>query len=186
MSEILNFRNKIKEDLKEYDPDNVFNCDETGLFWRMEPNKTLAAKNKVLGIKKAKDRITIMLATNSTGTIKLPPVFIHKYQTPRCLKNIDKTTLPVWYYWNSSSWMQTSIFSRWIYHINNIMISKNKKIILLLDNATSHNLENNNFSNIKLYYLPPNTTAYLQPCDQGIIRSFKVSYFIYFFINLFI
>ena len=31
------------------------------------------------------------------------------------------------------------------------------------------------FSNIEIYYLLPNTTPYLQPLDQGIINSFKVS-----------
>src|SRR6185295_3822122 len=31
------------------------------------------------------------------------------------------------------------------------------------------------FSNITLHHLPKNTMAYLQPCDAGIIYSFKVS-----------
>ena len=31
-------------------------------------------------------------------------------------------------------------------------------------------------TNIKLIYLPPNTTAHLQPMDAGIIHSFKSKY----------
>ena len=32
------------------------------------------------------------------------------------------------------------------------------------------------FTNIELVYLPPNTTAHLQPMDAGIIHSFKSKY----------
>ena len=31
-------------------------------------------------------------------------------------------------------------------------------------------------TNIRVHYLPPNTTAHLQPLDAGIIRSFKAHY----------
>ena len=33
-----------------------------------------------------------------------------------------------------------------------------------------------NLTNIELVYLPPNTTAHLQPMDAGIINSFKSKY----------
>ena len=33
-----------------------------------------------------------------------------------------------------------------------------------------------NLTNIELVYLPPNTTAHLQPMDAGIIHSFKAKY----------
>ncbi|CAB4473441.1 unnamed protein product [Rhizophagus irregularis] len=35
-------RNKLHEILKNYDLNDVFNCDETGLYWDLEPSKTLA------------------------------------------------------------------------------------------------------------------------------------------------
>ena len=31
-------------------------------------------------------------------------------------------------------------------------------------------------SNAESYFLAPNTTSVIQPCDQGIIQSFKVHY----------
>src|SRR6266542_3834371 len=56
------------------------------------------------------------------------------------------------------------------------MCSHHRKILLLVDNAPTHSkqYELPSFSNIKIYYLPPNTTLYLQPLDQEIINSFKV------------
>jgi hypothetical protein len=59
---------------------------------------------------------------------------------------------------------------------------------LLVDNASSHidpsrlNQENveghtsSRLTNVKIHYLPPNSTAHLQPMDAGIIHSFKAHY----------
>lgn len=51
------------------------------------------------------------------------------------------------------------------------------KILLVVDNAPSHppylaDLSNN----IKIVFMPPNTTSLIQPCDQGIIQTFKAYY----------
>ena len=41
------FRSELKEIIKEgkYDPRQVFNCDETGLFWKKMPNRTYIYKS---------------------------------------------------------------------------------------------------------------------------------------------
>jgi hypothetical protein len=83
--------------IAKYDLEDVYNADETALYWKLEPNKSLA-RNSVTGTKKSKDRITIMLACNATGTHKLPAVFIYKFKNSRFIRNIDKKTLPVLYY----------------------------------------------------------------------------------------
>lgn len=50
-----------------------------------------------------------------------------------------------------------------------------RKILLFLDNAASHP-RNIQLKNIKIIFLPPNTTAFCQPLDQGIIKNFKTWY----------
>ncbi|KAI8516466.1 Pyruvate decarboxylase 2 [Branchiostoma belcheri] len=52
---------------------------------------------------------------------------------------------------------------------------KRKKICLLLDNYTAHP-HDVNLRNIRLIFLPANTTSIIQPLDQGIIRNFKALY----------
>jgi hypothetical protein len=176
IDDLPTFRTELKSLIAQYDLNDVYNADETALYWKLEPNKTLS-RGPITGTKKPKDRVTIMLACNATGTHKLPAVFIHKYKNPKCIRNVDKKTLPVWYYWNNASWMQRSIFQSWIKQVNEKMQRQRRNILLLVDNVSSHQLEEGEvLSNIRLHFLPPNTTAHLQPIDQGIIHSFKSNY----------
>ena len=51
------------------------------------------------------------------------------------------------------------------------LIREKRKILLLLDDAPSHNPEFvGNFSGIKVVFLPANATSKLQPLDAGIIK----------------
>ena len=176
-------RENLRQILKNYDPKDIFNCDETGLFWKMKPNHTIS-NGPVSGTKQSKDRVTVLLTCNATGSEKLPPLFIHKYQNPRALKNICKSTLPVNYYWNPKSWMQVSIWNEYLKNLDTKMRAQGRNILLLIDNAPTHALyENTHLTNITIEYLPPNTTAHLQPCDQGIINSFKVCTVLFIFDN---
>jgi len=110
---------------------------------------------------------------NASGD-KLPLLFIHKFNTPRTLKGISKASLPVYYYWSKNAWMQTSIFQHWLRKLNADKHRNHRKILSILDNASLHKWnEDEELSNVELLFLPPNTTAHLQPCDAGIIWSFK-------------
>ena len=69
------FRTELQSVISQYDLEDVYNADKTGLYWKLEPHKSLAS-GPISGLKKPKDRIIIMLTCNATGTHKLPPLFI--------------------------------------------------------------------------------------------------------------
>jgi hypothetical protein len=106
---------------------------------------------------------------------KLRPLVIGKAKNPRCFKNINIDNLPV--YWESSkkAWMTGYVFLQWIKKVNQVMKSQKRKMLLFLDNATSHS-DSLKLSNVTLRFLPPKTTSKLQPLDLGIIRAFKARY----------
>ena len=89
INEISQMRMELQEILQEYELKDIWNCDETALFWRLEPCKTIA-HSPTLGKKRPKDRVSILATCNALGNEKLPLLFIHKYQTPRVLKGIEK------------------------------------------------------------------------------------------------
>jgi len=55
------------------------------------------------------------------------------------------------------------------------MAAKNRKILLLLDNAPSH-IHSIELVYVQIEMLPPNTTSHIQPLDAGIIKNFKLQY----------
>lgn len=57
---------KLKEIIQELEPKNIFNVDETGLFYKCTPNKTLAFKGeRCSGGKLSKERATLLIGANN-------------------------------------------------------------------------------------------------------------------------
>ncbi|UYV62810.1 hypothetical protein LAZ67_2002000 [Cordylochernes scorpioides] len=73
-----------------YDPANIYNADETGLFFQLIPDRTLAHKDEnCRGVRRMKQRITVLLCCNSTGTDKWRLLIIGKSAKPRCFRNFS-------------------------------------------------------------------------------------------------
>ncbi|XP_039602214.1 tigger transposable element-derived protein 4-like [Polypterus senegalus] len=165
---------KLPEIVKDYSPDDVFNADETGLFFKCTPDKTMTFKGEPYhGGKKSKERVTLLLGANMSGLEKLPALFIGKSLKPRCFKNVK--SLPVHYEANKKAWMTSQLFSKWQRKVDAAMVRKKRKIILFINNCTAHN-HITVMKGVTIKFLPPNTTSKLQPLDQGIINNFKLRY----------
>ena len=55
-------------------------------------------------------------------------------------------------------------------------MKENNKALLILDNAPGHPVNLFKLSDGGVKYLPKNTTALIQPMDQGAIATFKAHY----------
>lgn len=104
--------------LQNYNPDDVYNCDETCLFYKLLPHRTYAfCGEAVSGGKSSKDRLTLMLCCNMSGTDKLKPLIIGKTKKPQVLKRVYNMTvqdLPVQYFSSKNGWMTGFIFDSWL------------------------------------------------------------------------
>lgn len=87
----------------------VYNADESGLFWKSMPSKTIvtSTEKNAPGRKKFKHRITFMPCANATGDHEIRMLVIGRSKQPRALKNFAN---PIEYRANSSSWMTRELF----------------------------------------------------------------------------
>ena len=171
---MLLWNEKLALLLQSYSPDDIYNADETGIFFRLLPDKTLELKNvDCHGGKKNKERLTAMVCANMSGTDKLPLLIIGKPSNPRCFKHVK--SLPTEYDANKKAWMTSDIFKEWVKKLDKKMRKKKRKIALIIDNCPAHP-KIPGLQAVDLVFLPPNITSKTQPMNQGIIQSLKVQY----------
>uniref|UniRef100_A0A8C7YVX0 DDE-1 domain-containing protein n=1 Tax=Oryzias sinensis TaxID=183150 RepID=A0A8C7YVX0_9TELE len=167
------FKQLIMENV--YKPEQVFNMDETALFWKKMPSRTFLMEDemKAPGFKAQKDRFTLMCG-NAAGRM-MKPGLIYKSANPRALKS--QNTLPVFWMHNSKAWITKVLTSNWFYQsfipqAREYLHEKGMafQVLLLKDNTGDHAVDLHH-EGVRIEFLPPNTTSLLQPMDQGQLSS---------------
>ena len=177
-STIDNSIDKLRAKVSEYNLKNVFNCDESGLFYQMAPDRTISPST-FAGRKSQKTRFTFLACCNADGTERLPLMFIGISEKPRCFKKKSGQQLGLYYRNNKKAWMTGALFHEWLLYLDRtISKTTGRKILLLLDNCSAHGTKETlpTLSHVEVFHLPPNTTSRLQPLDLGIIAAMKVKY----------
>lgn len=132
---------------------DIYNADETGLYYRALPNRSMVvAGDPRRGTKTSKERLTVLLACSASGD-KLKPLVIGKAENPRCFRGLDKSLLPVTYRSNKKAWMTSTLFQEWLDRLNAKMKIQKRSILLFVDNCAAH--PDVEMSNVKVVFLPP-------------------------------
>jgi len=156
----------------------------------MRPDTTIARKGKVArGSKKNKTRVTVFVTVNADGSDKRRAILVNKSKNPIAFRKacINPESLPLTYRYNRKAWILSGLWYEYLQNLNDSMKIQGRRIALITDNAPTQPpperppIEYKRppppvLDHIKLIYLPPNTTAWLQPLDAGIIRSLKAGY----------
>jgi hypothetical protein len=161
--------------IAQYDLENVYNMDETDLFFCLLPRYNLLMSHEDIsttrGKKKSKDRVFLIVCANAVGTHKIPCTLIYKPKAPACSKDRQ---WPIPYFSQAKAWMDVETCWKWF---NKVFLPEVKKrtgrrIFLLLDNAPGH-FEAFECDNVRIVFFPPNCTSWKQPCNMGIIVALK-------------
>ncbi len=69
--EVKEWKERLPSLLEGYAPEDILNLDETGLFFRQLPDKSLTVKAKdCAGGKKPKNRLTLVLIASAAGKME--------------------------------------------------------------------------------------------------------------------
>ncbi|KAJ8873881.1 hypothetical protein PR048_024717 [Dryococelus australis] len=164
------WKTDLLEMISDRDPKNIFIVDETGLFFRCTPEKTMTFKGEnCSGGKLSKDGITTLLVgANMDGSETLALLITGKSANPRGVKNVKSK--PVEYEVNRKIRTTCELFKKWLVKLNTKMSKQKREVLLFIDNCMAHKsipvLEN-----VKVVFFPPNMTSIVQPMDQGVIKN---------------
>ena len=92
-----NWKEDFPRIIGSYKPEDIYNLDEAGLYFRATTTKSLVLpKDTAHGIRLDKSRFTLMVCTSMLGE-KEKLLLIWKSEKPRALKGTDMSKLPVVY-----------------------------------------------------------------------------------------
>jgi hypothetical protein len=126
----------IQEIAAGYAEEDIYNMNETGLFWKIMPSCGLSSQS-LSGLKKDKTWITLVFCVNATGLDRFPVWIIGKAWTPCALRNINISTLGAEWGWNQKAWMNTIIINKWL-HAFYQHIGPVRQVLLMMDNFHTH------------------------------------------------
>ena len=144
----------LQKILEDYNPRDIFNADETGLFYKCLPSKSLTFQGQACSGQKApKERVSLLCAANMDGSEKLPLLMIGKFGQPRCFKSIR--TLPVTYRHNKKAWMTSSLFTEWVQKQDRRFLMQGRSVALVLDNCSAHPQVISGLRAITMFFFAP-------------------------------
>lgn len=173
---------RVREVCETYDPEFIYSVDEAGLFYRVLPKRAYVAQGEdrktMRGVEgmKSEDRVTAYLATNATGTRKVPLSLISTAKEPRCFMNRES---PVMYFSQSNAWSDVRVFKLWWSNLflPYVRSVTSEKVLLLMDSHSSHADLVDLRGQVTILELPPNCSGSKhRPMDAGIVAAWKVRY----------
>jgi hypothetical protein len=187
------FLRDVKSAFASYDHNDIFNADET--FCRTFPH-TISKVYGFTNIGKegrqvkidvdVKQGITCMTTVNAAG-LCLPPLFVKKGSTTRCIKDI--LALDILATYSDNGWMNETVAIEWI---NQVLVKhlSGRPGCLIWDIFRAHltpavkkHLSDNN---IKPIYVPASMTWKRQPLDTHIFAVLKKKYQAFYFEKVFV
>lgn len=167
-----------------FQPHQVFNCDESGITTVHRPMKVISSKGKhcVSSATSGEKGVTttVICAFSCTGQY-VPPmmIFKRKKKKPELIDHAPPGTIDGV---SDNGWVTTELFEEYIHHfVKHTNCSPSNKVLLILDGHKTHtkNLKLIDYCRehgLVLLSLPPHTSHKLQPLDRSFFKPLKTGF----------
>ena len=162
-----------------YTKDQIYNLDETRFYYETMARSTFISKaqKQARGKKLDKSCFTIMFTLNLSGSNKMKPVICHTAKHPRCFNNMKSMSdhPNVYWYQSHKGWMTTTVLRDWLLNHCAWCAAHVCPAGHSFQSDANHIISDLH-PNVKVVFLPPNTTSLVQPLDQEVIANVKQFY----------
>ena len=164
-------QNIVPQLLTEFQPNDIFAVEETGLLYKSSPLVVPSMNgNRCAAGVKAKQRLTLVLCANLTGSEKFPLLVIGQNAKPASVHQVK--SLPVQYICNLKSWITEEGFTAWLNDIDSWAVQQGRKICIIASNLPIHS-KPLSLRAVKLVIAPK---GFIGPLRQGPITALKCHY----------
>uniref|UniRef100_A0A663LRZ5 Tigger transposable element derived 5 n=1 Tax=Athene cunicularia TaxID=194338 RepID=A0A663LRZ5_ATHCN len=134
-----------------YGDDQIYNANVTGLYWKLLPGQTggVAARRRPA----PRERVTVLLAANLTGSHKLKPLVVGGLRDPPSLRHHNQDKFPACYRYSPEARLGPALLRAWFFE--------------------------DFVPGVKRYLSPPpssGTSRIPAPLEQGVVLAFKQLY----------
>ena len=156
----------------EYSSDNMYNQDESGLFYRWARNRTYRVKDETRwsargsSFQKYKERLTVVFRV-----IKVE----YKYCLYAIFVYWNHLNLKSSYTSQRCGFMDTTRFEQWIEWWYSEVKERSNGPLLDIDNCSGY-FFTQDLPGVRIEKLPSNTRCKFQPLEKGLIAQSKISY----------
>lgn len=167
---VSEFENIIRKG--SYRPEQIFNLDECGLYWKMD-----AANDYP-------DYFNLLIGCNASGDFKVKPLLIYSKEKAEALKDLDENTIPIAYTYNRDEILEPDDLDFWfktyfLPEVRHYLQAKGieSRILLVMDSVPLHlQLMANEMYNVKIVFIPPIVSFQIQPMAQTLTQQLQSFY----------
>lgn len=174
------FAQKFWNDYSTYALSEIYNVDETAVYFESPPTRTWAVRGgsaKVKKTQKHSPRLTAVMTVRADGK-KLPIFFILKAQPGGTIEMDELPTYPKGHFYTvqENAWMDATAWKAFV--LNCFRYQVEGPSVLLVDNFDAHVSDEGTAlvaeeANCQVCPLPANSTSVCQPLDVGVMGPLK-------------